>query len=1470
MTVDRDQLLRQALIRIEELERAVLRQHEPIAVIGWGLRAPGAEGPGKLWDRLCAGVDSVGSLGDGRWPPIPEVVDSGGWVDHLREFDAEFFGISAPEAASVDPQQRLLLEVSWEALESAGIPGRQVPERTGVFVGVSNIDYREAMVLAGDPDRFFSAGSTPSTVSGRLAYQLGTRGPTLSVDTACSSSLVAVYLAVRHLRDRSCDVALAGGVNRIVTPHESLSLTRAAMLSPSGVCHPFSAEADGYVRGEGAGVVVLKRLGDLGPRDRVLGLVLGSAINQGGRSSGLTVPHGPSQQEVIRAALSDAGVAPEEVGYVEAHGTGTAVGDLIELETLSAVFAGRRTQLPIGSVKSSLGHLEAAAGVTGLVKALQVVRHATIPATLHHDPPHNGIDWVDGPIRVPTRAEPWGAPGRRVAGVSSFGFSGTNSHVVVAAPPDETPDATGPGPARPLILPISARHPRALDELAERWAAELLARPGEAISLAATAALGRTHFALRRCVVGDTPVALAEGLRDAAVLPLTSPRPRPRIAFLFTGQGAQVPGMAAELHRTVPVFQEAVEECLDAAGDAARTLRHVLLQHDERIHETQYTQPALFVMEYALARTWQSWGVKPDIVLGHSVGEYVATCVAGGLAPAAALGLLIARGRLMQGCPPGAMYAVGLGGADSAGLADRVSELPSSSVAAFNTPTNTVLSGLEEELAPLLRDLQARDVSLRRLKVSHAFHSPLLRPMAEEFAALCAAAPTSVPSIPVVSNLTGLARQEQVGADYWVRHALAPVQFQRGLEAVRSSGAGVLVEIGPAPVLLGMAAEVCPDLARVPSLARGRRDFTTLLQGLAAAYDAGVDPDWAAVLGEPAAPTTDAPTYPFQRREYWAAAQVVGVAGPAQPPSGGFDVLTSVQVPAPAPEVAPEVPRTVATGPSRAEVGAALRRTGVSVEVVEDDHVDGLGGLGQRDLWLGVADTDGSVAAAVAACAAVARTIQRLVGRAAAHPGPPAPRRLVVALLRPATRYPTPAERAVEALLRTAVAEHEHLRCALVSWEAGTHPDLGPDVTAAPTGWVSLVRLEPVGARRFTHILRTGPALAASGVARGAVLVTGGTGALGRHVVEALATAGHPRVVLLGRQAPAGWASSWLDRLRAEGADLRVVLGDVTDRADVSRALAACDGLSLVGVVHTAGVDHWSPLRTLDIAALELAAAAKARGAELLDEALEEHPSAALVAFSSLAAVLPTRGAAAYAAANAALEGVIARRSAAGRAGVAVAWGPWAGAGMAAGEEGLHSATGLRMLDPVAAAALTVAILHSAASLPPGLIVASADWEVVRSTAAPIGDVVLGRVAATGRKGPIESEALPPVRPRDLHELLDHVEQLVRSLLGSTSPVDLDAGFFDLGFDSLLVVELRGRLQRTLGVELSATVAFRYPTPRDLVDHLADEFGLGDAPARTGDGHTYPDVPAQVEHPRTALADVIAGIDARFQELDLP
>ncbi|PSK92341.1 phosphopantetheine binding protein [Murinocardiopsis flavida] len=677
-------LLEKALGRIEELEAdlAAARGDRRVAVVGMGCRFPGANDPDQYWDLLAHGRDAVVEVPPDRWnadafhdpdPGVPGRMCSrfGGFVARPADFDASFFGISPREAASIDPQHRLLLEVAWESFEHAGLPPQRLPAQTGVFVGVSNVDYREALSAQGHAaiDEYFSSGATPSTAGGRLSYHFGLTGPCLAVDTACSSSAVAVHLAVRALRAGECELALAGGVNRILTPHESISLSKAGMLSPDGRCRSFDAAANGYVRSEGCGLVVLKRLADaLRDNDTVLAVIRGSATNQDGRRSGLTVPHGPSQQAVIRDALRDAGVAAADIGFVEAQGTGTALGDQIEAAALAEVFRGDRGPLVVGSAKSNIGHMESASSVGGLIKVVQAMRHGTIPPNLHFREPSPHIDWTDPPMHVPTTVERWPLD-RRLAGVNSFGFGGTNCHIVLEQAPDEPPRSVGTSADRPRhLLTLSAKSAVALRDLALRYQTRLADTdsPVAAADVCFTANTGRGLFRHRLCVAGRDSRELADHLAswaaDWSEVPSArveggetvngcAPPAAPKIAFLFTGSEDAYAGMGRSLYTTQPTFRRVLEQCdrllaerrggpLVPAGVRADLFRGCVAGDAE---DGDRGRLALFVVQHALAELWRSWGVAPHLVAGIGAGGTAAACAAGALSLGDALDLAAGR-----------------------------------------------------------------------------------------------------------------------------------------------------------------------------------------------------------------------------------------------------------------------------------------------------------------------------------------------------------------------------------------------------------------------------------------------------------------------------------------------------------------------------------------------------------------------------------------------------------------------------------------------------------------------------------------------------------------------------------------------------------------------------------------------------------------------------------------------------------
>lgn len=902
--------LKQALLAIEELQGRVdaleYGRAEPIAIIGMACRFPGgADSPEKFWRVLAEGVDAVTEIPSGRWDvdavydPNPETpgkyaVKLGAFIRQpVDAFEPQFFGISPREAVSMDPQQRLLLEIAWEALEDAGIaPDQLSGSATGVFAALAAGDYGQLYMKAGDPsllDAYYASGIAHSVASGRISYVLGLQGPSLTVDTACSSSLVTVHLGVQSLRAGECHMVLAGGVNLMLSPESYIALSRYGMLSPDGRCKTFDATADGFVRGEGCGMVVLKRLSDaLADGDRVQAIIRGSAVNQDGPSSGLTAPNGPAQQAVIRAALANAGVEPGQVSYVETHGTGTSLGDPIEVQALGAVLCdGRRTDNPlaIASVKTNIGHLEAAAGVAGLIKLVLCLQHREIPPHLHFQVPSPHIPWNKLPVFVPTARTPWhGVDGILIGGVSSFGFSGTNAHLVVEAAPEI--EVSPAAIERPLhLLTISAQDEVALRELAGHYAATLAESKSPLADIGYSANVGRAALSHRLAVVSAGPdeariklQAASDGKETGGIARGVLQRSdKPKIAFLFTGQGAQYVGMGRELYQTQPVFRAALDRCAEIlASYLDQPLLTVLYPEPAQsspLDDTAFTQPALFALEYALAELWRSWGIEPAAVMGHSVGEYVAACFAGVFSLEDGLRLIAARGQLMSSLPDGGTMAAVF--ADELRTAAAVKPYADQvSIAAVNGPDNVVISGAGEAVQAVLDVLKADGVKAKRLAVSHAFHSPLMEPILAEFERVVATVKFTPPRLKLLSNVTGkTAGVEVTRPDYWQQHVLKPVQFMQTIHELHEQGFELYLEIGPGPTLMGMGQRCLADEDHssvwLPSLRPGRADWEQMLDSLAALYVRGAAVDWRGFDRDYVRRKVALPTYPFQRGRYW-------------------------------------------------------------------------------------------------------------------------------------------------------------------------------------------------------------------------------------------------------------------------------------------------------------------------------------------------------------------------------------------------------------------------------------------------------------------------------------------------------------------------------------------------------------------------------------------------------------------------
>ncbi|GAB2920327.1 hypothetical protein GCM10027075_20240 [Streptomyces heilongjiangensis] len=1537
-----------------------------IAIVGIGCRFPGGvRGPEEFWRLLADGVDAIGTPPADRGWHADGV--EGGFLYDAAEFDADFFGISPREALAMDPQQRLLLEISWEALERAAIDPRGLAgSRTGVFVGTNYQGYGSAAhAVPEDAQGQLMTGHAASVASGRVAYVLGLEGPAVTVDTACSSSLVALHWAAQSLRSGECDLALAGGVTVMATPGAFAEFDRQGGLAADGRCKAFSDDADGTGWGEGAGILLLERLSDARRNGHpVLAVVRGSAVNSDGASNGLTAPNGPSQQRVIRAALGHAGLTPADVDAVEAHGTGTSLGDPIEAQALLATYGqDREVPLWLGSVKSNIGHTQAAAGVAGVIKTVLAMRHGTLPRTLHADRPSSHVDWTAGQVALLTEARDWPRAGRpRRAAVSSFGISGTNAHVVLeegtpeaAAPVRDGDAAPAPVTAEgPVAWPLSARTAPALRGQAERLHAALTTRPDtEPADVAHSLATGRALFDHRAVVVAEDRADLLAGLaavardEDAASVVRGRTGPVGRTAFLFSGQGSQRPRTGRELMRRHPVYAEAFRRVCDAfAPHLDVPLADVVLAEDgtpeaRLLDRTAYTQPALFAVHVALHALVRSWGVVPDALMGHSIGELSAAHVAGVLSLDDACRLVAARGRLMDALPEGgAMAAVQAAEDEVLPLLDG----RAAAVAAVNGPAAVVVSGDEDAVSDIEGHFAALGRKTRRLRVSHAFHSAHMDAMLAEFEEVARGVRYAPPAVPVVSNVTGRTATdaELTSPDHWVRHVRQTVRFADGVRRLREDGVGTFVELGPDGSLTALTLDTLAALdttdgtdghgtdggaehpVAVPVLRRGRPEATAALLAAAALHVRGLAAAPTGLTGP--ARTVELPTYAFQRGRYWLAPAAPATTGartggdddafwaavadgdlatltghdlsgdtplsdllPAltswrqrRQEADALDALAYDVVWRPVPDGTPPVlagtwllavpadraddpwttavaeglaahgahPVPFAVDCSRAERGALADRIKA---LTEPDAVQGVLSLLSLDETPAAAPADapapsGGMATPAGLTALLALT-QALGDLEIGAPLWAATSGAVATGGRDALTAPVQAT--TWGLGRVAALEHPQRWGGLVDLPADLDTRSTERLAALLSGTVredqAAVRPAGILARRLVHAAPTAAGTADTAGTDGrdtgdwdcagaTVLVTGGTGALGARVARRLAARGARHLVLAGRRGPdADGAADLSAELTAAGAEVTLAACDAADEDALAALLAAHP---VDAVVHAAGVLDDGLLATLTPDRLEAVLRPKLAAARALDRLTRDRDLSAFVLFSSFAGTVGSAGQGNYAAANAYLDALAAQRRAAGLPATSVAFGPWAGDGMAAGgpdTEARLRAGGVAPLDPEAA---LTALDRAVARTDAGRTVADVAWDrfLPGFTAArpapllaelPEARALSARAADDGAEpGTADGglrERLAGLGEAEQERLLLHlVRGHVATVLGhgSADAVEADRAFTELGFDSLMAVELRNRLGVAAGLQLPATLLFDQPTPRVLARHL--------------------------------------------------
>jgi acyl transferase domain-containing protein/acyl carrier protein len=1485
----------------------------PVAIVGIGCRFPGASGVEQFWRVLRDGLETTTDYPGARFPLIDQVYAAadriatrrGGFLGNLDRFDADFFGISPREAAELDPHQRLLLELAWEAIEDAGIPREKIARtQTGVFTGIWTSDYERALYEQnGGPDFYSTTGGGRYAASGRLAYFLDLRGPNLTLDTACSSSLVAIHLACQSLRLGESEMALAGGANVILSPEITLSYSAANMLSPDGQSRFGDAAANGYVRSEGAGLLLLKPLDRaMADGDPIYALIRGSAVNNDGHSSGLLIsPSRDGQEAVLRAAFRNAGIDPGAIDYIEAHGTGTLVGDPVEIETIGKVVDTPLRQRPcaIGSVKTNIGHTESAAGVAGVIKAALSLERDLLPASLHYREPNPAIAWELLPVEVRSVTTPWPhAEPRRLAGVSGFGITGTNAHVVLEnlAERPEAPGSVAEAEIAGHLLVLSAHSAQALRAVAQSWRDRLqsdAAWPASLADLAYTAGVRRTHQPFRLAAVASSRAELdgklaawlagepVEGIREGQ-------QPsglRGKAVFVFPGQGWQWDGMARGLMNE-PAFRATLEQCDRAICQHTgwSVVARLSAGGAQLSEDVAIVQPCLFAVMAALTALWRSWGIEPAAVVGHSMGESAAAWASGALSLEDAVSVICSRSRLMQRTSGQGLMAVAeLSMDQAAALAQQYDGRLS--VAANNSSLSTVLSGDPDAIEDALRQLTEREVFCRRIKVDVASHSAQMEPLRAELEqSLCGLRPRAG-SIRLYSTTSGQIEDGSgLDAGYWSRNLRQPVLFSSAIECLLRDGFDTFVEISSHPVLLQSIESLIRDsgshAVAVSSTRRERNEREEMLGSLGALYAAGFPADLRSLY--PGGVCLRTPPYPWQRERHWI--EVRDVRGNQAAPSRegaeepSCDAYAITWVEAPGANKSPAGGLWIVAGSAAEALATELRARDHACIVVS-----GLGELSRAVEMTGgtcrgvirissVSGADPSDAAAEAWD--IVQTVRALAS---------APSHVRLWLISaglwnlPGDQVICAAQSSAWGMGRVIEREYPELRSVNV--------DL-PE-SAKPADFAALARLVAANSAEEPGAIRGGKYFVARYErvtaqvnlttlfrAEASYLVTGGTGGIGLHLAHWMIENGARHIALVARRAPDDSARARIQAMVSEGAVVRLFQADMASDGEARAVLAAIDDEMppLKGVFHLAAAYEPGLVAHLDEKALERVMRSKADAAWSLDRHLEGAELDFFVLFSSIAAAFSQPGLGAYASANAYLEALARHRRARGLKAQSIAWGSWASTGLSRDQAVSQGVTVYEQMGihPVAvntALGLLGRIMNLAEA---NVLALPVCWERFAQSfegSAPsrIFERLLGQraeaVPVAAASIPEQLRAIEPARRRAVLEA--HLtDQLAGVLKTSAARIDPARPFGLLGLDSLMALEFARRLAVTTSVRLPASVIFNYSTIQTLAREIAKRMGVPleqprDAHGSTAAEETGPLSPAEVLTDEEAIAALL-------------